>query len=85
MEDIFYTLNTIQKVNFEKKLFDNIQNRIQRQNTVSTNWVATVAAALVLFFSSEMYVVKNLKKQNNNMSKPSLISQNNKLWYYEKN
>jgi hypothetical protein len=83
MEDIFYKLNTIQKVNLEKNLFDSIENKIQKQNTISTNWVV-VAAILLLFITSEFFMIKHLQGQNN-VSKPLLISQNNKLWYYEEN
>ena len=85
MEDIFLKLTAIQKVNLENDLFDSIENKIHKQNTISTNWVGVVAAILLLFITSEYFVIKHLQFQNNNAKKPSLISQNNKLWYYEKN
>jgi hypothetical protein len=85
MEDIFNKLNTIQKVNLKIDLFDSIENKINQQNLISTKWIGVVAALFLLFITSEYFVIKQLQVKNNNVASPTLISQNNKFWYYEEN
>lgn len=81
MEQVFNRLSKIKQVDSSDELYAKILRRINNEKVISMFWVRAVACAMILIFSSQIYLIK--KSQQSMVENDIMIIETNNILYYE--
>lgn len=80
MEEIFSVLAQIKTVDPKEDLYHDILEKTNQKNTVSIGWVSAVACVLVIFISTEYFMISN---KNNLKNYSEMIPKTHNILYNE--
>jgi len=71
---VLNSTNGMTKVTPSEALFSKIQNRINAENTVSTNWIWAVAASFAILLSINLKVIFSESQKSNSQTETIALS-----------